>query len=280
MTFDQAQSARLGQRTGVENPGVQLVTLETLPEAAYRGQIVYLFDENKFGVFNGDQWELPGTTGVTTVFVGDTEPVADNIGDQWMDTTTYTLKVWNGDDWVPVYNNNAEDTKAATLKLTVAVSRIVPEVVRNAGISVDIYYISTAPPTANEYDLWENTLTNAVSMWSSGEWLLLGDPLVSVPVHEAGLDRFLADQLMTVYYQATEPTGLGPANIGDGWVKDGIVKAWMGATWVDTQIDGGSGIMPRTIIGENIAFDAIDSSLLANFSVSSLKMFDTRFRIY
>lgn len=277
MTFDQAQSARLGQRTGVENPGVQLVTLETLPEAAYRGQIVYLFDENRFSVFDGDKWESPGSG---DLFVSDTEPVADNIGDQWLDTSTYTLKVWTGTAWVPVYNNKGEDTKAATLKLVGAIDQLVPLGTRNAGISVDVYYTSITPPTANEYDLWENTLINEVSMRISGTWQTLADPNITAAIHDAGLERFLADQLVTVYYQADEPTGLGPQNIGDGWVASGVVKTWLGASWVDTQIDGGTGIKPRTILGLNIAYEAITNEVMAQFAISPVNLFDTRFRIY
>lgn len=280
MTYDQAQSPRLGQRTGVENPGVQLVTLETLPEAAYRGQIVYLFDENKFGVYTGDEWELPGAGDAVNVFVGPTEPVADTVGDQWMDTNTYTLKVWTGVAWIPVYNNKGEETKAATLKLATAVSSLVPDGVKTAGIDVDVYYVGVAPPTANNYDLWENTAINEVSMWMGSEWLGLADPNITNAVHEAGLDRFLADQLITIYFSDTEPTGLGPQNIGDGWVNSGVVKSWLGASWVDTQVDGSTGIKPRSILGINIAEQAITAEILADFAVNPLKLIDTRYRIY
>ena len=53
MTYDQAQGARIGQRTSPENPGVRLCTVSELPEVAYRGQIIYLTDLDVFNVYDG-----------------------------------------------------------------------------------------------------------------------------------------------------------------------------------------------------------------------------------
>lgn len=60
--YDHEQSPRLGQRLGVEQPGLFIADDETLlPEAPHDGQLVYRRDENKLYIFDGTEWIAPVT---------------------------------------------------------------------------------------------------------------------------------------------------------------------------------------------------------------------------
>lgn len=106
MTYDQAQGARLGQRTPPENPGVRLCTVSELPEVAYTGQIIYLTDLDVFNVYDGVAWQNPGGT---NTYVQADPPDAPNVGDLWVRTSDRTVFVWNGTEWTIV---SEDDTGA------------------------------------------------------------------------------------------------------------------------------------------------------------------------
>lgn len=55
--FDHALSPRLGQRTSIENPGVRIVDVDSLPEEGYSGQIIYRSDLAIFQVWDGTAWQ-------------------------------------------------------------------------------------------------------------------------------------------------------------------------------------------------------------------------------
>ena len=108
MSYDQAQSPRLGQAQAPENPGVRIVTLAQLPEVAYRGQIVFLSDTDYMYVYDGAGWNAVGDKAGTRLIVSATDPsltVTVAAGDQWYCTDSslpnyHTIMVWNGSAWV------------------------------------------------------------------------------------------------------------------------------------------------------------------------------------
>jgi hypothetical protein len=64
MVYDQAQSARLGQRTGIEQPGIRLVETTADVEAPYLGQMVYEMFAGALRVWDGTEWAaITGGTG-------------------------------------------------------------------------------------------------------------------------------------------------------------------------------------------------------------------------
>jgi len=88
MTYDQAQSPRLGQRAPVESISVRMFSGGEVPEAAWPGQLIYINEEQILQVYNGSAWEdvTGGDLGQLT-FVGSTVPVSQNIGDVWFNTS-------------------------------------------------------------------------------------------------------------------------------------------------------------------------------------------------
>ena len=86
MTFDQAQSPRLGQRTAIESTYVRMFSGTEIPEAAWPGQLIYRNETQTLQLFNGNAWEdvIGGTPGTLT-FVGTAIPVSQHVGDIWFD---------------------------------------------------------------------------------------------------------------------------------------------------------------------------------------------------
>jgi hypothetical protein len=107
MSYDQAQSPRLGQKQAPENPGVQILTFDTLPEVAYKGQMVFLTDLEDILVYDGTAWQETGGGGSISVtgariFVSSTDPSTTetlDAGDMWFNSSTKVLKTWNGTSW-------------------------------------------------------------------------------------------------------------------------------------------------------------------------------------
>ncbi len=101
MTYDQAQSSRIRQRSGVENPGVRLIHTSDLPEVAYKGQLVYDIDTDFLRIYDGAAWQTIGDNNAAVTYVQASPPGGTiNVGDFWLDTTTGYLQVWDGSSWV------------------------------------------------------------------------------------------------------------------------------------------------------------------------------------
>jgi len=85
--YDHAQSPRLGQRTSVESTYVQMFSGDDIPEAAWTGQLIYRNETQALQIFNGNAWEdVVGGTPGTLTFIGSIPPVAQHIGDIWLDS--------------------------------------------------------------------------------------------------------------------------------------------------------------------------------------------------
>lgn len=95
MTYDQAQSPRLGQRVPVESTYVQMFAGEEIPEAAWRGQLIYRVEtqglqiyDDKAGVDGKGGWleVTAGVFGIVTIVGPAPPPVSGSIGDIWFNT--------------------------------------------------------------------------------------------------------------------------------------------------------------------------------------------------
>jgi hypothetical protein len=112
MTYDQAQSPRLGQRTPVESTYVQIVDvtpgndIADLVEAAWPGMLVFRNDLSELQIFdpNAGGWRSIAGGGVAgqLTYVGDEMPTGTdfNVGDTWYDSDDgYKTYVWDGTAW-------------------------------------------------------------------------------------------------------------------------------------------------------------------------------------
>src|SRR5262245_4327193 len=112
MVYDQAQSARLGQRVPVENTFVQSYDVDPvndvpdLLEAAWPGMLIHRADLGILMIYNAKSgaWESIGSgPGGVSVYVSDEMPTGGsyNEGDQWYDSNDgMKAYVWNGVGWV------------------------------------------------------------------------------------------------------------------------------------------------------------------------------------
>lgn len=241
MTFDHAQSPRLGQPTPVENPGVQLVTLETLPEIAYRGQIVYLLDHDEFRVYDGVAWQIPtaATVGGLQTFVGQDPPVADHVGDLWMNNVTFQLSVWNGTAWVAVV-----DPTAQALATNVSLAMANAEAALNlASGKTTIWYLPTQPVQPDQAvaigDYWINTVSNKLFKFTTLlDVVEIQDQDIAAAINAAGTAQATADQKINTYTVlfADAPTDLGAVGIGDilfAVDQGNKPYRWDGDSWVE-----------------------------------------------
>ena len=120
MTYDQAQSSRIRQRSGVENPGVRLIHTGDLPEVAYKGQMVYDIDTDFLRIYDGAAWQTIGDASMSVTYVQSSPPSSPNVGDFWLDTDTSYLTVWDGTDWQDPTALVIEDNSVGEDQITAA----------------------------------------------------------------------------------------------------------------------------------------------------------------
>jgi hypothetical protein len=186
MTYDQAQSPRLGQRTPVESTYVQIFDVDpTTPEAdllevAWPGMLIFRSDLHILQIYNGtlNAWEdVAGGVAGQLTYVGAVEPTgpALNEGDIWFDTSAgYAQSVYHGGVWVPV-------TAAGGGIQTYYENGFIP--------NPDFNPILEPDPITNPYNLWvplAGTFTTG-DLWYqidddnhpfrwSGEWVSILNP--------------------------------------------------------------------------------------------------------
>lgn len=110
MTYDQAQSPRLGQRVAPETPGQRLVLSTELPEAPWLGQLVYTTDLGLFAIYDGAVWQYSEIIATPTV-IATSAPFSPTAGLNWFNPTTQVLSIWTG-AWVEVRDHDAVSTLA------------------------------------------------------------------------------------------------------------------------------------------------------------------------
>jgi len=268
---DNAQQLRLGQRGDSPNPGLQLVTVVTLPEFAFRGQLVYLLDLDEFRVFDGDAWQIPtaANNGGSQTFVSPTQPVADAVGDLWMRTTDLTLHVWDGTLWKQIIDPNANAAAAAAASALAAAADAL-DIAENAQAiadgKVEIFYTTLAPeepdfsPKAG--DIWYRTSDNRAFRRVGASWVEIVDAAITQALTAANTAQATADQKITTYYSDEPPwpnetPGHGN-DIGDLWFdtnNENKPYRWNG-NWVSVQ-DGG------ILLARDIASTALENAAAA-----------------
>ena len=113
MVYDQAQSARIGQKVPIESTFVQVFDVDPstptadLVEAAWPGMLIFRNDTSQLMIFDGvlDGWrEVAGGVAGSVTYVGVNPPTGGvyNIGDTWYDQDAGMKPyVWDGDSWEP-----------------------------------------------------------------------------------------------------------------------------------------------------------------------------------
>lgn len=239
MTYDQAQSPRLGQKLSPENPGVQIRAVNTLPEVAYRGMLVYAADIDCLSVYDGTAWQTPGS-GSQQIFTGPTEPAADHEGDLWYNTTNSGMYVWLDGDWVPVVDPQYEALELQVSANMADISDLQSDI---EGVTTT-YYDTVAPVSPNTGDLWFNETTNRLYRWSGTTWEEITNQDAINAVAAADLAQTTADGKIDTYHSNSPPTvdaegnPLGAEDDGDLWfdLDDGHrLYRWSGSAWVDVQ---------------------------------------------
>jgi len=242
VTFDQGQTPRLGQTLPPEQPGIQVLEQVTLPEVAFPGQVVYLTDTGQFAVFWDGAWQMPNTgPDPIQTFVSPTEPLADQVGDLWLNNISFQLSVWNGTAWVLALDPEN------TLKKYQAAQSFYSVIASTAATSFAVYATTSAPASPIQNDYWYNPQTNAVQRRGASAWLATTTGNAIAIRNLATTSSVSIDGLVRFYKQGTTPTGLSASNEGDVWfdTSNAILYRWNGGAWV-TVADGlamGSGAL-------------------------------------
>jgi len=206
MTFDQAQSPRLGQRTAIESTYVRMFSGTEIPEAAWPGQLIYRNESQGLQIFNGNAWEdVVGGVPGTLTFVGTTIPVAQHAGDIWFDSG-------NGNLMYVAHSQGADAIVAGEWEL---VSAEVPAITENTYI----YHQDTPPgagdtPQPKENDFWYETPGNHqyyyVSAAPGTHWVSVRDTGIEQAQEAAEGAQGTADEALGTANEALTAVGAIP----------------------------------------------------------------------
>lgn len=208
MTYDQAQSPRLGQRSPVESTYVRMFAGAEIPEAAWPGQLIFRSDEQILQVYDGDAWQdvTGGEVGQLT-FVGSSVPVSQSIGDIWYNTA----------DGNRQYVARSAGADAITPGEWELVSAAPPPITP----TTQIYVKNTAPgpsdvPPPKYADFWYQTPGNKQYYYDpaapGNHWVFVQD--TGIPAAQATADSKTTNFVTT----GSIPVALA---IGDTWVNKG-----------------------------------------------------------
>lgn len=195
-------------------------------------------DGNKMYRWNGASWVSAQDTDITlaisaasdaqatadgkvTTFFQATSPIAESVGDLWMDSDDKNkMYRWNGSSWVSV---------------------------RDAG-KVATFYSTTTPTAEAIGDLWYNSDTLILKRWNGSVWQdaatygATSAQISAIDAAQADADAAyaLADGKIETYFQTTAPTG---ASLGDLWFDtddQNKLYRYNGTSWALAQ-DGAIG---------------------------------------
>ena len=208
MTYDQALSPRLGQRTSIESTSVRMFAGGELPEAAWPGQLIYRIDEQILQVFDGEAWQdvTGGDVGQLT-FVGPTVPVAQSVGDIWYNTSDQNRQ----------YVAKSVGADAITTGEWELVSAAPPPITA----TTQIYRKNTAPgpsdvPPPKYADFWYQTPGNQQYYYDpaapGNHWIFVQD--TGIPQAQSTADSKTTNFVTT----GSIPVSLA---IGDTWTNKG-----------------------------------------------------------
>lgn len=142
--------------------------------------------------------------GKITSFYQTTAPVADGVGDIWIDTDdSNKMYRWDGTSWVL-----ARDTG-----ITYAISSAADAQATADGKIVTFYQAS--PPVAEAIgDLWiDSDDSNKLYRWNGSSWISARDAGITAAIAAAANAQATADGKIETFYQTTMPTGTE----GDLW---------------------------------------------------------------
>lgn len=275
MTFDQAQSPRLGQRTQVESTYVRMFSGVEIPEAAWPGQIIYRTDLQILQVYTeAGAWEdvVSGVPGILT-FVGPSIPVSVSAGDMWFDT----------DDHYKLYLATSAGADAITSGEWVLVQDSY-SAQQTANVKTQTFVQNSPPPTSVTVgDLWYNTSdffkpyrahSVGATTIATGQWQSVQDGYI-------GLADLKINTKARTFIQTSPPTAVAA---GDLWFdSDDGNKAYRafaaGVTtigssgWVAVQ-DGTIATAQATANSKNTVFYAGTAPTGGTYKINDL-WFDT-----
>lgn len=172
--------------------------------------------------------------GKVTTFYQTTSPVAEGIGDLWIDTDDGDkLYRWNGTTWVSVQDAEIQTAIAnAATAQTTADSKIVT------------FYQTGAPGSADTGDLWVDTDdNNQLYRYNGTSWDTVRDATIAAAqadatqaIADAATAQATADGKIVSFYQTTMPAG----SLGDLWIDtDDGNKLYRhnGTTFIEVQDD-------------------------------------------
>jgi len=262
MTYDQAQSPRLGQRVPVESTFVRMFSGDEIPEAAWPGQIIYRNEEQILQIYNGESWEnvTAGITGQLT-FVGDSPPIAQHEGDIWFNTA-------DNNRMYVAHSVGADQIVQGEWEL---VSSAPPPITPQT----HIYQQSTPPgaldiPPPHDNDFWFETPGNKqyyyLSTAPGNHWIAVRDSGIqqaltdaataaanaaiaqstantansaaNTAIANAGTAQSTADGKVRSFFQNEPPTGMLAGDVGDMWFdtnEGNKLYQWTGSAWVVAQ---------------------------------------------
>lgn len=219
MTFDQAQSPRLGQRTPVESTYVQIMDVtpgnevQDLPEAAWHGMLLFNNTRGVLMIWNAyaepiATWQdVAGGVAGQLTYVGTEFPVAEppatfTIGDIYHDSDAGMKQyVWDGTQWAPV------SAGAMTYRATGFVLDPLPADPGDPDADPPIPPTDADPDhmrweplagTFNLGDIWYQTDDfNRAFRWNGTEWIDVQDANTALALNNTGINFGLTSDLTT-----------------------------------------------------------------------------------
>lgn len=168
--------------------------------------------------------------GKVTTFYQANAPIAEGIGDLWIDTDdSNKLYRWSGSAWISARDAGIGQAIAAAADAqSIADSKIVT------------FYQTLMPTTGTFGDLWFDTDDgNKMYRHNGTTFVVAQDTAIGTAINAAADAQATADGKITTYFQATAPT---PDAIGDLWIEtdaENRLWRWNGSVWVlatDTRV--------------------------------------------
>jgi len=163
--------------------------------------------------------------GKVTTFYQSSAPIAEGVGDLWIDTDTDRLYRWSGSSWIEIQDADiATAISDAANAQTTADGKIVS------------FFQASAPTAEGVGDLWTDTDDdNHLYRWSGSAWVSVRDAGIAAALADAAAAQSTADNKIETFYQDAEP---GSASEGDIWfdTDDGNRQyRYTSSAWVEVQ---------------------------------------------
>lgn len=241
-------------------------------------------------------WTSPGSwtktsDGTNNMYVQQTAPTDHEFGDQWYNTSTGELNVWDGTQWRLVSGTGSGGTAIAIQSYAVTPpAQAEGNVVYNT--TTDTLYISDGSSwveisKAPDYDTHSITGLSAPSVKKSGEpvedgdlWVNTSNQVIKV---KAGTEwKYLSSGTAGdahVFYQSANPGMIRPDNenvrAGDLWINNVTqdTKVWNGSDWVSISV-------PQADIDTNSTVSVTEPVDDGTLKVGDLWVNETDYRLY